>query len=248
MESTICASAEAGEMVVHVMVLVFDSVTQLDFTGPLEVLQRLPGACVSLVSSHGGNISAEKGFLVIADTLSFANVTQRTTPVDVLVIPGGPGVDALLECQAHCEFVREQASSAKHVLSVCTGALLLCAAGVLQPGTAACTHWASREVLRVFGVEPLEPSTRVAVSEDTRLVTCTGVCAGLDGALLVAKLLCGEAEMNRIQLMIEHDPRHGGSPATARAEILEELRARLSDRVQERESIAQRVVKARRGT
>ena len=213
---------------------------QADFTGPFEVLTRLPDAEFLVIASDRSPIRDAKG-LILTPQIGFAD----TPKLDVLLVPGGSGVNALMEDEATLSFVREQVAGAKLVLSVCTGALLLGATGFLQ-GRKTTTHWASHHLLPLFGATPV--NERVVV--DGNLVSTAGVTSGIDGALCAAAILCGEHAAKEIQLYLEYSPAppfHSGSPATAPTEVLEAVKASLQAVTEERAAISCRVA-SRLGT
>lgn len=204
--------------------LAFPAMTQLDFTGPYEVFARLPDAAIHVVAKTPEPVRSERG-LVFLPTVTF----EGCPPLDVLVVPGGPGQQQLMDDEAVLGFVREQAKYAKYVTSVCTGALVLGAAGLLR-GYRATTHWLSLPLLKLFDAIPVEE--RVVV--DRTRVTGAGVTAGIDFGLRIAKLLRGDSVAREIQLQMEYRPDppfESGSPATAPREIVETIR-RATERFQ----------------
>jgi len=215
--------------------LLFPRLDQTDFTGPFEVLSRLPDAVFHVLGKDGTPVRDAKG-LILTPEETLAEAPQ----LDVLVVPGGAGVNALLEDDEVLDFVRAQAADARHVLSVCTGALVCGAAGLLR-GRRATTHWASFHLLELFGAVPV--GQRVVV--DGNLVTTAGVTAGFDGALRVAALLCGDRGAQEIQLSLEYAPEPpfaSGSPETAPPDVLESARESLRQVVDERLAIIRRIV------
>ncbi|KAB1653828.1 DJ-1/PfpI family protein [Pseudoclavibacter chungangensis] len=191
---------------IRIVALVFPDVTQLDLTGPVQVLSRLPGAEIHLAWRDAEPVATDAGFRILPTT-TFAD----TPPADVLFVPGGDGVDPLLTDAETLAFVRDRAAGARAVTSVCTGSLLLGAAGLLT-GRRATTHWASLPLLERFGAIP----TASRVVHDGPVVTGAGVSSGIDFALTLAADLRGEDVAKRIQLAIEYDPQppfDAGSPA-----------------------------------
>jgi cyclohexyl-isocyanide hydratase len=180
----------------EVGLLVFPNLTQLDATGAYEVLQRIPGARVRLVAHDMAPVVAEGGLTFLPDT-NFAHAPH----FDIVCVPGGTGINDLLDDDAVLDFLRVQAKTARYMTSVCTGALVLGAAGLLT-GYRATTHWLSHELLAIFGAIP--ENARVVVDRDR--VTGAGVTAGIDFALVLAAELAGEETARRIALMIEYDP------------------------------------------
>jgi cyclohexyl-isocyanide hydratase len=192
--------------------ILFPGMTQLDVTGPYEVLSRVPQMQVLLMGVDRQPVRTEHGMILMPDC-SFAEAPK----LDVLVVPGGTGInDALLD-RRYLTFVEVAGSGAKWVTSVCTGALLLAASGLLG-GFRATTHWRSIEFLGAFGAAPVADE-RVVV--DRNRVTAAGASAGIDLALLLAAKICGEAAAQQIQLAIEYDPSPlfaSGHPRTAPTE------------------------------
>ena len=219
---------------VHIGILLFPDVTQLDATGPAQVLCRIPNAKLHMIWKTLAPVPTDSGFSIVPTT-TFADCPQ----LDVICVPGGPGVAALMEDEAVLAFLRRQAEGARFVTSVCTGALVLGAAGLLK-GVRATTHWASHDFLAALGAEPVHARW----VRDGRMVTGGGVTAGIDFALaLVADLLSPEAAQ-AIQLQIEYAPAppfEAGSPETAPAEVLATAKARGAGMRADREALVARV-------
>lgn len=197
--------------------LVFPKVTQLDLTGPLQVLSRVPGAQVHLIWKRIEPVRSD-AVLTLTPTITYADCPQ----LDVICVPGGAGADDLLGDDETLAFLRTQAVHARYVTAVCTGSLVLGAAGLLQ-GYRATTHWSAMPHLARFGAEPT--STRVCI--DRNRVTGGGVTAGIDFALTLASELADPAVAQAIQLVLEYDPAPpfaAGSPASAPPEILARVR------------------------
>jgi cyclohexyl-isocyanide hydratase len=215
--------------------LLFPRLTQLDMTGPHEVLSRLPGARVRTVWKRAGEpVRADTGLAMLPDT-GFADCPR----LDILCVPGGPGVAALMEDEETLGFLRRQAAGARYVTSVCTGALVLGAAGLLR-GKRATTHWASHDFLASLGAVPV----KARVVRDGAVFTGGGVTAGIDFALAIAAEVAGEAAAQAIQLQIEYAPDPpfaAGSPEAAPAAVVEQARARLAGMRAEREALMGRV-------
>ncbi|RYJ04404.1 MAG: DJ-1/PfpI family protein [Acetobacteraceae bacterium] len=214
--------------------LLFPRLTQLDFTGPFEVMSRLPGAQVKLLWKEAGPVRADTGLTMMADT-TLAEAPQ----LDILCIPGGPGVAALMEDEAVLDFLRAQAPGARYVTSVCTGALVLGAAGLLR-GIRATTHWASHDFLADLGAVPVQGR----VVRDGKVITGGGVTAGIDFALTIAAEVAGPAVAQSIQLQIEYAPQppfDAGRPETAPAEVLAAAEARGAGMRAERVALVARV-------
>ena len=214
--------------------VVFPRLTQLDMTGPYEVLARLPNTKILLVAHSLDPVESDRG-LKILPTATFADCPQ----LDVVMVPGGPGQQDLMEDAAVLEFLRRQARGAQYVTSVCTGSLVLGAAGLLK-GKRATSHWAALEHLKALGAIPVFEHV---VIED-RIVTCAGVATGIDFALVLAAKLEGEQVAREIQLQIEYDPAppfNCGSPRTAPPDMVARLRRRLAALNEARRTVAERV-------
>ncbi len=190
----------------NIACLVFDQVTLLDAVGPIEVLSRIPGSSVRIVAPDNKPLSASKsGFRLIPDC-----VLEELSSADILLVPGGPGVRPLLKDERVLDWVRGLHRTTEWTTSVCTGSLLLAAAGLLQ-GLAATTHWNALSDLERYGAKPVKQ--RVVV--EGKIVMGAGVSAGIDMALTLTSLVAGEAVARAIQLRIEYDPKppfDAGSP------------------------------------
>lgn len=198
---------------IHIGLLLFPKITQLDMTGPLQVLSRVPGAQVHVLWKRIEPVMSDAG-LALLPNMTFANCP----PLDVICVPGGGGQVDLMDDAEVIAFVRRQGLQAKFVTSVCTGALVLGAAGLLQ-GYQATTHWASHDQLAMFGAQPVK--TRVCI--DGNRITGGGVTAGIDFGLVVAEKLAGRQAAEMIQLALEYNPQppfSAGSPDTAAPEVL----------------------------
>lgn len=210
--------------------LCFPGVQQLDLTAPYEVFASTPGAKVDLVWKTREPLRSSTG-LWLTPSMSFAEAPD----FDVICVPGGQGVNALLTDPETLDFLRDKAARAKYVTSVCTGALVLGQAGLLK-GRKATTHWNALDLLNVFGAIP----TPGRVVRDGPLITAGGVTAGLDFGLSALAELRGQDEAETIQLALEYAPAppfHAGLPAEARPEILAEARRRLAASRAEREAL-----------
>lgn len=217
--------------------LVFPNLTQLDLTGPYEVLARLPGSETLLLWKDLQPVRSELG-LTLLPTTSFA----ECPPLDLVLVPGGPGMNPLLEDHEVLDFLRRAAATARYVVGVCTGSLVLGAAGLLQGRRATC-HWMWREALQAFGAEPV--AARVVV--DGKFVTGGGVTAGIDFALAVVDEIGGRAAAEAIQLMVEYDPRppfEAGAPERAPPAVLARVRALAEPMRREREAALGRAATA----
>jgi cyclohexyl-isocyanide hydratase len=214
--------------------LIFPRMTQLDMTGPYEVLARLPDTKVELVARTLDPIVTDRGMQILP-TATYADCP----PLDVVMVPGGPGQQELMEDAEALAFLRRQAAGAKYVTSVCTGSLVLGAAGLLK-GKRATSHWAAIDHLALLGAIPV--SEKVVI--DGNIVTGAGVTSGIDFALTLAAILESEEVAREIQLQIEYDPAppfDSGSPKTAARETVDRLRARLAKLNEQRREVARRV-------
>lgn len=208
--------------------LLYPKFTLLDLTGPFEILSRVPAIKAVVVAPTMDSICAENGLRIIP-TADFASIEK----LDILIVPGGPGVDEAMVDPAILDFVRTHAFKAQWVLGVCTGTLLLGAAGLLR-GHRTTGHWQSRDLLSQFGASVC--SDRVFV--DGALVTSAGVTAGIDAALTLTALIAGEATAKQIQLQIEYLPNPPfdcGSPDTADSSTLETAMQLTAERRQRRQ-------------
>jgi len=218
----------------HIGLLLFPNLTQLDLTGPFEVFANAPGATVHLVWKELEPVRAITGMRILPDT-TLAGCPQ----LDVICVPGGSGIAAVMEDAEVLDFLRRQAAGARYVTSVCTGALVLGAAGLLK-GRKATTHWASHDFLSRLGAIP----TRGRVVRDGNVFTGGGVTAGIDFALTLLAEICGPDVAQAVQLQIEYAPDPpfaAGSPDTAPAAVLEMARARGRAMRVEREALMDRV-------
>lgn len=201
--------------------LLFPDVTQLDLTGPWEVFARTPQFTCHLIWKDRQPVRSDRG-LSILPTVTFADCP----PLDVIFVPGGPGQIALMSDSETLDFLRQQARQAQRVTSVCTGSLVLGAAGLLQ-GYRATSHWSSIDQLALLGAEPV--SQRVVC--DRNRITGAGVTSGIDFALTLVAELCGDPVARAIQLQMEYDPEppfSSGSLRTAAPEEIEQVRANMA--------------------
>ena len=212
----------------HIGVFIFPRMDQIDFTGPFEVLSRLPDSTFHVIGKEKEPIRDIKG-LILTPEMTIAEAPR----LDVLMVPGGYGQEELMDDEAVLSFIRKQAANAKFVFSVCTGALVCGAAGLLK-GVRSTTHWASFHLLPYFGAIPVD--RRVVV--DGKHVSAAGVTSGIDGALTLAALLRGDLAAQQIQLGLEYAPEppfDSGTPKTAPAEVLaaarEEMRKLTAQRL-----------------
>ena len=206
----------------NIVFVLFDNVTQLDFTGPVQFLSRLPGAKVHVVSKDGAAVKTDCGFSILPRS-GFGQCPQA----DVLCVPGGHGVRDAIADQVIVDFVRQQANGADYITSVCTGAFILGAAGLLQGKKATC-HWAYTQLLPLFGA--MHQPARVV--NDGNVITAGGVTSGIDFALELIAAISGEDVARTIQLALEYDPAPpfgGGSLAHSKEETVRRLRADVYD-------------------
>jgi cyclohexyl-isocyanide hydratase len=214
--------------------ILFPAMDQADFTGPFEVLSRLPNSQFHILAKNAQPVRDAKNLILTPET-TFGQAPQ----LDVLLLPGGAGVNALMEDEQTLEFVRRQAAGAKLVMTVCTGALIAGAAGLLR-GRRATTHWASHHFLAQFGAIPV--NERVVI--DRNLVTTSGVTAGFDGALRVVALLRGERVAQEIQLYIQYAPEppfNCGNPESSPPEVLRSSREKIQPVISQRQQIIDRI-------
>jgi cyclohexyl-isocyanide hydratase len=221
---------------VHLQIgsLLFEGLDQIDLTGPFEVLSRIPNSTYRIYAKSLAPVRDVKGLRLTPDaTLADA------PPLDVLHVPGGSGQEALMEDEEVLSWIRRQAAGACSLFSVCTGALLCGAAGLLK-GRRATTHWASFHLLPFFGALPV--NRRVVI--DGSCVFAAGVTAGIDGALQLAAELRGDDTAKSIQLHIAYAPEppfDSGTPETAPSAILGEARRSLQGITAQREQTARRI-------
>lgn len=205
----------------HIAFLLFPNVTQLDLTGPAQFLSRLPGAKVDLVWDSRDPVPTDAGFSILP-TATFAEVPTA----DLICVPGGIGVAKVIDHEPALDWVRQVGSDAQWVTSVCTGALILGAAGLLK-GYKATTHWAWHDLLSLFGAEPVQARHVI----DRNRATGGGVTAGIDFALALMAKIAGEDHARAVQLALEYDPDppfDGGSPAKAGQALVDVYTARAN--------------------
>jgi cyclohexyl-isocyanide hydratase len=212
---------------VQVNIIIIKDMVQLDITGPFEVLVRTPGWNVDLVAASMEPVRTDRSLTILP-----TRTRETAPPSDILVVPGGTGIDHAMLEPSWIAYTRREVDRAKYVFGICTGSLLLAAAGVLR-GRRAGAHWQARDLLAKFGVAPSDDRMTV----DGKFYTSGGVTSGIDMALRVVADVSGEATARKIQLAIEYDPAppfSGGSPFTSPPEIvaavLEASRKRRADR------------------
>jgi cyclohexyl-isocyanide hydratase len=201
--------------------VIFPRVTQLDLTGPVQVFSSVPGAKVHLIWKRIEPVVSDS-VLTLTPTVTFADCPQ----LDVICVPGGLGTDDMINDEEMLDFLRTQAVGAKYITSVCTGSLVLGAAGLLR-GYRATTHWTAMDYLAPFGATPAK--TRVCV--DRNRITGGGVTAGIDFALTLVSIMVNRQTAEAIQLRLEYNPAppfDAGSPDTAPPEILALMKERIA--------------------
>jgi cyclohexyl-isocyanide hydratase len=212
--------------------LLFPQVQQLDLTGPHDVLTSLPDVATHLVWKTLDPVRSSNGMWLKPD-----RTFDDCPALDVLCVPGGAGVEALMTDVATLDFIRRQAEGARFVTSVCTGALVLGAAGLLR-GRRATTHWAYHELLSIFGAIPVHER----VVRDGNLLTGGGITAGIDFALTLASELVGEEAAQAVQLALEYAPAppfDSGTPFSAPQSIVDRARQRSAPSVERRRAVSE---------
>jgi cyclohexyl-isocyanide hydratase len=218
----------------HIGSLLFEGIDQIDLTGPFEVLSRLPNSTYRIYAKTMAPVRDVKGLRLTPDA-----ILADAPPLDVLHVPGGHGQEALMDDAEVLNWIRQLASGACSIFSVCTGALICGAAGLIK-GRRATTHWASLHLLPYFGAIPV--NERVVM--DGAWVFAAGVTAGIDGALRLAAELRGDEVAQAIQLHIAYAPEppfDSGTPETAPAAIADEARRSVRSITAQREQTARRI-------
>ncbi len=213
--------------------VIFPKLTQLDLTGPVQVFSSVPGAKVHLIWKRIEPV-ASNSVLTLTPTTTFAECPQ----LDVICVPGGAGTDDMVNDAEMLDFLRQQAKGAKYITSVCTGSLVLGAAGLLR-GYRATTHWSAMDFLPAFGATPAK--TRVCV--DRNRITGGGVTAGIDFALTLVSIMVDRTTAEAIQLRLEYNPAppfNSGSPDTAPPEILALMNEKIAPSKRRRGEAVQR--------
>jgi len=212
----------------HIGILIFPAVTQLDATGPAQVLARTPGATLHMIWKTREPVQTDAGFSIVPTT-TFEDCPQ----LDVICIPGGAGQIDLMNDAETLAFVARQGAAARYVTSVCTGSLVLGAAGLLKGYKSAC-HWASRDLLSAFGAIPVAER----VVRDRNRLSGGGVTAGIDFGLTLLAELAGPEVAQAVQLGLEYDPQppfQSGSPEKAGAERTARVRAQMEKMIARRQ-------------
>jgi len=212
----------------NIGIVIFPAVTQLDATGPAQVLSRTPGATLHMVWKTLDPVKTDAGFSIVPTT-----TFKDCPPLDVICIPGGAGQIDLMNDAETLAFVAKQGASAKYVTSVCTGSLVLGAAGLLKGYKSAC-HWASRDGLAAFGAIPVAER----VVRDRNRISGGGVTAGIDFGFALLAEIAGEDVAKSVQLGLEYDPQppfQSGSPEKAGAERTAKVRAQMEKMIARRQ-------------
>ncbi|MCX4766408.1 DJ-1/PfpI family protein [Streptomyces sp. NBC_01275] len=202
----------------QIAMVVYDRFTALDVVGPYEILSRLPDARVTFVAEQAGAVRSDTGFLA----LTADRALHELTSPDIVVVSGGPGTFDQVENPALLEWLRTADATSAWTTSVCSGSLLLAAAGLLK-GRRATSHWVALDLLEGYGVEP----TGERVVTDGKYVTAAGVSAGIDMGLTLVGRIAGDEHAQAVQLLTEYDPQppyDAGSPQKAPAHLVEEFR------------------------
>jgi cyclohexyl-isocyanide hydratase len=218
----------------NIGMLLFPRMDQIDFTGPFSVLSRIPEVTVHAIARELGPVRDHQGLVLTPD-----KTLADCPPLDLLQVPGGPGQEELMNDEAVLPFIQNHMAAGKVLFSVCTGALICGAAGVLK-GRRVTAHWSTVGLLPYFGAVPVDQ--RVVV--DGNLISAAGVTAGIDGALQVAALLRGKEIAQRIQLEIQYAPEppfQAGSPHTAPPEVLKAVKEKFQPLTRAREKTARQV-------
>jgi len=224
------ANQIGGFRSMQVNIIVVDDMCQLDTTGAFEVLARVPEWTVDLVGPSMEPVRTDRGLTILP-----TQTRESAKPSDILVVPGGAGIDHAMLDDGWIVYARREAAKARYVFSVCTGSLLLAAAGLLT-GRRAGGHWQARDLLTRFGVTPSDARLTI----DGKFYTSGGVSAGIDMALRLVADVAGEKTARRIQLAIEYDPAPpfpGGTPFTSPPDIVEAVLEGSRQRRAERERI-----------
>lgn len=221
----------------QVNVIIVPEMVQLDITGPYEVLSRVPGWTLDLVAASMDPVRTDRGLTILP-----TQTRESAKPSDILVIPGGTGIDTAMLDDAWLAYVRREAERAKYVFGICTGSLLLAAAGLLK-GRRAGGHWQARDFLAKFGAVPSDERLTV----DGKFYTSGGVTSGIDAAFRVVADVMGEDTARQIQLLIEYDPAppfEGGTPFTSPQHIVAAAKEMGRARRERREALVEQAAQA----
>ncbi len=227
-----------GQSPIRIGMVLFPKLTQLDLTGPYEVLNSHPRTRIDLLWHRLEPVEAQGG-LILTPSAAFADYGRP----DVLFVPGGPGVLDAMDDEPLLDFLRGAAADAQYITAVCTGSLVLAAAGLLVGKRATC-HWSSIHLLELMGATPVNER----VVEDGKFISGGGVTSGIDFGLVLASRLLGEDTARRIQLFLEYDPAppfDGGHPDTAPAETVDAVTGLMSEVVEKRRQAAERIARER---
>ncbi|PJZ75900.1 DJ-1/PfpI family protein [Leptospira neocaledonica] len=220
----------------NIGLLIFPDITPLDFVGPYEVFSRMKNSKVYVIAETKEPISSERGLFILPDTGLDENIN-----LDLVLVPGGLGVNRLMENEKILNWLREKSKTSKYISSVCTGALVLASAGLLN-GYKATTHWLSLDVLKLFPKIDVKED-RVVI--DRNRITGGGVTAGIDFALQVVAEIQGQKAAEEIQLMIEYNPEPpflSGHPKNANPDLVLETRSSRKKAQDLRKDIATRSI------
>jgi cyclohexyl-isocyanide hydratase len=221
----------------QVNIVIVPEMVQLDITGPYEVLSRVPGWTLDLVAASMDPVRTDRGLTILP-----TQTRETAKPSDILVIPGGTGIDTAMLDEAWLAYARREAERAKYVFGICTGSLLLAAAGLLT-GRRAGGHWQARDFLAKFGVTPSDERLTV----DGKFYTSGGVTSGIDAAFRVVADVMGEDTARQIQLLIEYDPAPpfpGGTPFTSPPHIVAAAKEMGRARRERREALVEQAAQA----
>lgn len=227
----------------QVNIIIVPDMVQLDITGPHQVLALVPGWTLDLVAASMDPVRTDRGLTILP-----TQTREAAKPSDILVIPGGAGIDHAMLDESWLAYVRREAERARYVFGICTGSLLLAAAGLLT-GRRAGGHWQARDFLAKFGAIPSDERMTV----DGKFYTSGGVTSGIDAAFKVVADVAGEDTARSIQLLIEYDPAPpfpGGTPFTSPPHIVAAAREMGRPRREKREALVEQAVaalKAKRG-
>lgn len=221
----------------QVNIIIVPDMVQLDITGPYEVLSRAPGWNLDLVAASMDPVRTDRGLTILP-----TQTRETAKPSDILVIPGGTGIDTAMLDETWLAYARREAERAKYVFGICTGSLLLAAAGLLG-GRRAGGHWQARDLLAKFGAIPSDERMTV----DGKFYTSGGVTSGIDAAFRVVADVMGEDTARQIQLLIEYDPAppfEGGTPFTSPPHIVTAAKEMGRVRREKREAMVEQAAQA----